>query len=245
MLLIHAQRPDATQVAGYGRWLELGRRVRRGERGLLILAPVFRSRGDDDDDADDDRRPVSYRAAYVFHVSQTEPLPRKANVAPIRPMLRVPPPTGQDGSELYSVLLTVAESDGVTVAHESPVPFAAIAQEPECTGFYVPQLRAIWARPNAPLQMVGTLGHELAHHFGCHDESNPNNEAMAEGAAYVVLQAFGLDSAERSVPYIAGWDARKPGAYKSALAGIQRTARIIIERTSEAAGQPPGLALAA
>ena len=39
-LLILAQRPDATRVAGYRAWQSLGRQVRRGERGIKILVPM-------------------------------------------------------------------------------------------------------------------------------------------------------------------------------------------------------------
>jgi DNA primase len=41
-LLIHAQRPDATRVAGYRAWQSLGRQVQKGQRGIQILAPVTR-----------------------------------------------------------------------------------------------------------------------------------------------------------------------------------------------------------
>jgi hypothetical protein len=40
VLLILAQRPDATQVAGYRTWQTLGYQVRRGETGISILAPM-------------------------------------------------------------------------------------------------------------------------------------------------------------------------------------------------------------
>src|SRR5689334_3967869 len=41
-LLIAAQRPDSTLVAGYRAWQALGRSVRKGERGIAILAPCIR-----------------------------------------------------------------------------------------------------------------------------------------------------------------------------------------------------------
>ncbi len=41
-LLIAAQRPQATAVAGFAAWQALGRQVNKGERGLQILAPVLR-----------------------------------------------------------------------------------------------------------------------------------------------------------------------------------------------------------
>lgn len=40
-LLIFLQRPDATHVAGFNRWKALGRMVRKGEKGIQILAPVI------------------------------------------------------------------------------------------------------------------------------------------------------------------------------------------------------------
>src|SRR3954466_176128 len=39
-LLILSQKPDATRVAGYQTWKQLGRQVRRGERGLRIIVPL-------------------------------------------------------------------------------------------------------------------------------------------------------------------------------------------------------------
>ena len=45
-LLPLAQKPDATRVAGYNLWRELGRQVTKGEQGLMILAPVTRRSAD-------------------------------------------------------------------------------------------------------------------------------------------------------------------------------------------------------
>ena len=40
-MLIYMQKPDATLVAGYARWKQqFGRHVRRGERGITIIAPT-------------------------------------------------------------------------------------------------------------------------------------------------------------------------------------------------------------
>lgn len=40
ILLIRAQRPEATAVAGFHGWRQLGRHVRKGEKGIAILAPM-------------------------------------------------------------------------------------------------------------------------------------------------------------------------------------------------------------
>ena len=39
-VLIAAQRPEATRVAGFRAWLKLGRNVRKGEKAIWILAPM-------------------------------------------------------------------------------------------------------------------------------------------------------------------------------------------------------------
>jgi hypothetical protein len=41
MILIMLQKPQATHVAGFNTWKELGRWVKSGEKGIAILAPVF------------------------------------------------------------------------------------------------------------------------------------------------------------------------------------------------------------
>ena len=77
VLLIAAQRPEATRVAGIHAWNDIGRRVKKGEKGILILAaerrePPARSAVPL---RDDPFRLAGVRAAYVFDVSQTEGRP--------------------------------------------------------------------------------------------------------------------------------------------------------------------------
>lgn len=86
-LLIHLQRPDATRVAGYRKWEEMDRQVRKGEHGIAILAPVLVR--DHDDSCSKPKRGcrcpqklVGYKTVYVFDVAQTdgEPLPEPVGV---------------------------------------------------------------------------------------------------------------------------------------------------------------------
>ena len=42
IMLIARQKPDATNVAGLRTWNSLGRFVKRGEKGIFILAPIGR-----------------------------------------------------------------------------------------------------------------------------------------------------------------------------------------------------------
>ena len=78
ILEIARQKPDATRVAGLYAWNQLGRKVRKGERGIRILAPVIGVRRKKDAEAEKDIRTqnqavlVGFRSAYVFDVTQTE-----------------------------------------------------------------------------------------------------------------------------------------------------------------------------
>jgi len=81
VLLIPVQLPDATHVAGFQAWQKLGRFVRRGESGIVILAPMMYPRNGDHAEQQaaelpEDRAEASvlraFKVAHVFHVSQAE-----------------------------------------------------------------------------------------------------------------------------------------------------------------------------
>jgi hypothetical protein len=53
VLLIALRRPDATRCCGIRTWNSLGRRVRKGEKGIAILAPcLYRKRDENPEPAD-------------------------------------------------------------------------------------------------------------------------------------------------------------------------------------------------
>jgi hypothetical protein len=78
ILEIARQKPDATRVAGLYAWNQLKRRVKKGERGIRILAPVIGIKRKKDEEVEKDIRTqnhgvlVGFRSAYVFDVSQTD-----------------------------------------------------------------------------------------------------------------------------------------------------------------------------
>src|SRR5437762_2382129 len=74
--LIASQCPTATRVAGFQAWRTMGRFVRKGEKGIAIMAPII-GRREAEPDGENARSVVVFRAAYVFDVQQTdgEPLP--------------------------------------------------------------------------------------------------------------------------------------------------------------------------
>ncbi len=78
ILEIARQKPDAMRVAGMRAWNQLGRRVKKGEKGIRILAPIIGIKRKAKEEAEQDitkqNRPVlvGFRSAYVFDVTQTD-----------------------------------------------------------------------------------------------------------------------------------------------------------------------------
>lgn len=73
VLLIATQRPTATQVAGWRGWNELGRRIKQGEKGILIYAPILSEHTKADADSQQPQQELlGFRPVRVFDVAQTE-----------------------------------------------------------------------------------------------------------------------------------------------------------------------------
>ncbi len=78
VMLIASQEPNATHVAGFHAWRKLGRFVKKGERGILILAPIIRKKTENNGEAEPDESSiaVAFRAAYVFERLSRDLWPR-------------------------------------------------------------------------------------------------------------------------------------------------------------------------
>ena len=86
VLMILSQKPDATHVAGFHTWRQMGCFVRKGEKGIVIIAPMTikqkESTAKQSDPGEVDKPILRFRGVHVFDVSQTdgEPLPETASV---------------------------------------------------------------------------------------------------------------------------------------------------------------------
>ncbi len=239
-LLILLQRPGATRVAGYRRWRDLGRQVRRGEEGLKILAPIFRT-VEDEDSGEKARVLCSFKVVKVFDVSQTDPVP-EAEPMPERPR---PKPLRGDSDAARALgrsLLAFCASEGVPVAEDDA---ELDALSPGANGLYSLREKRILVRSTLSADgRAKTLTHELAHHLlhcslVASEGDRPTLEAEAEGVAYAVLSYFGVDASEYSFAYVARWAESKEVA-KAALSNIQKAVRKIIETVEEGAPQAKG-----
>lgn len=215
VLLILAQRPDASRVAGYRAWQSMDRFVKQGEKSIGILAPLKR-KITDEDTGEETFGVYGFRRVSVFSYEQTDGKPL--------PEVPVPVLDSDAGGELYGRLEGVARAEGLTVqrGHEH------FRVREHMMGFYEPQNKLIALRNDIfQLQATKTLGHELGHHFAAHKVSGAESETEAEGVAFVVLAHYGLDSGERSFPYVAQW-AKDKNTMRAALGSIQRVSQVII-----------------
>ncbi len=81
VLLIASQKPEASNVAGIFTWNQLGRKVKKGEKGIMIFAPMIakkrRQKTSEEREESDSKTTagptlVGFRPVYVWDVSQTE-----------------------------------------------------------------------------------------------------------------------------------------------------------------------------
>ncbi len=238
LILIAIQKPDATQVAGFNTWKELGRWVKKGEKGIAILAPVLPPRptcpvcgakiprgarycprcGEPVEGEEAiEVTPAYFKVVYVFDVSQTE--------GKELPEFEVPVLTGEANEELFGKVLALAKAEGLTVSFE-PRPY----EDPSLKGQYFG--KSIWVRPEEPrAQQLKTLLHEVAHYYSesVFHISRRDAETIAESAAFAVGAHFGFDTGVRSFPYVALW-AQDKKVLEENLAAIRRVTTTILER---------------
>lgn len=216
-LLILAQCPGASVVMGYRAWQEQGRQVKKGERGIRILAPSFR-KVEDPETGEETKKLVYFRTVSVFDLGQTE---GDEVPAPCQKL------EGGD-EELYERLRAYSEHRRVPVRLEA-IPGSANGYY-DCIGKFI----AI-EKTNSPAQRTKTLAHEIAHSILHSDlsrdeQSREDRELEAESTAFVVCAHFGLDTSGYSFGYVANWkgEGAKEGLKKSAKR-IADTAKKIIE----------------
>lgn len=184
------------RVCGLHSWRKLGRRVRKGETALRISAPVsLRER--DEYGRETGKRRVLFKTAFVFELSQTEPLPG------IEPHLSQPhcePLSDSSHAHLLAPLRSFTESLGYSVSFQT-IPDAA-------RGWCDTQHRQIAVDARAPANtQVRTLIHECVHALGIDYRRYPRSQAevIADTVTFLACASVGLAIDTDSVPYVASW----------------------------------------
>lgn len=192
-LLIWLQKPEATHVAGFRKWLELGRSVRKGENGIAILAPVihkpkrasYESRPEDSQEQKVEV--TNFVTAWVFDISQTDG----------QPLPSIGRRSGNPG-HFMEKMMAFAHSKGIEVKFSVSLNGAHGVSK----GGSIEILSTL-----PPAEAFGVLVHEVCHellHQGENKGVKPKTvrELEAEATAYVVSQGIGLEDRSASVDYI-------------------------------------------
>jgi antirestriction protein ArdC len=224
ILLIATQRPTASRVAGLRAWNELGRRVKRGEHGILIFAPLVGHKNrkaaqltttetTDAKTAQPQSALLGFRAVYVFDVEQTEgaELPALGNTVQ------------GDVADKLEILTAFVQAQDIKLEYSDKI---APAQGMSYGGLIrlLPDMQ--------PAETFSTLIHELAHEMLHKAErrtliTKAVRETEAEAVAFVVCHALGLETGSGSSDYIQLYhgDAK---LLQESLEVVQRTAAQIL-----------------
>jgi antirestriction protein ArdC len=214
IMLIASQKPNATHVAGFHAWHKLGRFVKKGEKGILILAPIIRKKAENNGEAEPDESSVAvgFRAAYVFDISQTDgqPLPEIGSV-------------NGDPSGYRDRLSKFVADQGIALEYSDEI---APARGTSSGG------KITLLPGQSPAEEFATLAHEVAHEMMHRDERRSSTtkrirETEAEAVAFVVCQAIGLETGSAAQDYIQLYDGDAKLLTES-LEYIQQTANQIL-----------------
>ena len=224
-MLIRLQRPNATKVAGYNKWQQFERHVKRGEHGITIIAPTPYKKKIEEQKLDPDTKaPVldangkvvmeekeieipTFRPIKVFDYAQTEgkPLPQLA-------------------ADLFGNVQHY-EAFMEALRRTSPVPLTIEPMQDNMDGFFSPTTQRIAIRQGmSEVQTVCACIHEMTHATlhnyekqrmeaaaGDPDKEPPKpkthqiEEIEAESTSYMVCQYFGIETGENSFGYVASY----------------------------------------
>ena len=227
-LCILFQFPSASRVAGIRGWNRLGRRVRRGEKGIRIYQPIFKKK-----EEGEEGKALAFRVGCVFDLSQTEGEEIKA--------FRL-----DEDSEVEEKRKIV---EGLKrTLDELGYSFAYVGGEElgeNCYGLCSHKEKAVKVKEGmGDLQTISTLIHECAHALA-HGaerkdfeglrtmEKREIKEVEAESIACIVCAHLGLETEEFNFSYIAGWASGDIAKFRKNLDLVSSCARRLIAGIEE------------
>lgn len=245
VLLILSQNPDASHVAGFRKWQELGRQVRKGERALKIFGfrQTVQTEGQDGPTSSPEglgtpTRPHATTAegteqsarvltffplVSVFDISQTDLVEGAEDASNVARAL-----TGDDEHGIFAATCDYLTSLGWVVSR---------GQTPTGVNGYTTTdgtRQVVIGEALSPAQAAKTALHEAAHvllhitgdqaadaaHYIAH---RGLAETEAESVAYTVAGILGLDTADYTVGYIASWSQGDTSTIKATAARVLQT----------------------
>lgn len=233
-MLIMMQRPDAQLCQSFTGWKQMDRYVKKGEKGISILAPAPYKIEREQTKLDEKGRPVfdadgepvkekvevtirAFKVVKTFDLSQTDG----------KELPTIGPSELVGNIEGYPKLLQALQEI-------SPVPVSFELIDGDAKGFYHLEDKKIVVQDGmSEVQTIKTLLHEMAHQI-LHDKDNVpeakdisrnGKEVEAESVAYVVCQHYGINTSDYSFSYVAGWsEGKETPELKASLDKIRQTA---------------------
>ena len=227
-LLIALQNPQATKVAGFKAWLNLGYCVRKGEKAIRIYAPVPPSKQAIEEWKANGAVPAEkprtfFTLTAVFDRSQVDVLPDRE---PVDVDAQPPAMVRIEGDELawtWPLLVQFADTELQLAMVVEDLP----AGGPD--GYLSMREKRIVVAQRLPLNERTCVSfHELAHALvrvereaGDFPLNYASEELVVETVAYIVASTLGVDTAASSIPYLASW------AQSAPIAAIEHAAKLI------------------
>lgn len=200
LMLIRSQRPDATEVRSYKQWIEQGRQVRDGEKGIRIFAPSKRLI-EDKETGEKATRIVGFRLVSVFDISQTDG-PEVVTSPTVRDFVTLLEGEAPEGA--WDALAKIVAEQGYSLERVADASVIGGANGRTTWGARLVQVRA----DVSDAQACKTLTHEIAHILCGHEhrlDRTSRYEVEAESVAFLVGDAIGLNTSDYSFGYVAGW----------------------------------------
>jgi len=236
ILQIARQRPTATRVAGIRSWNEMGRFVKKGEKGIQILAPMVgyrRNRKDTAAEPGPETKPqpvlIGFRAVYVFDVAQTE----GADLPEFEQSI-----TGEVGEHRDRLIDFLAQQNIALEFNEKIAPALGVS--------YGGKIALLPGQSKAEefVSLVHETAHELLHKAERRTMTTQTvRETEAEAVAFIVGQAVGLEMGNASSDYIQMY-AGNAALLAESLEVIQRTASTILRAIRPEEATPTNEAVA-
>ncbi len=234
-ILIMMQRPDATMCQSFNAWKSMGRTIKKGEKGIRILAPapfkIEKEKTSINETGEEITEKVevminSFKPVSTFDVSQTE------------------------GPELPSIGVEelLSDVDGYDMILESfkeiiPVPVTFEDIQSGAKGYFNTEENRIAIKTGmSEAQTIKTLIHEASHQaLHSRDRLSPvdkktkeQKEVEAESVAFIVCSHLGIDTSEYSFGYLAGWSTGKEvRELKDSLETIRKCASDFITKIDD------------
>lgn len=233
-MLIKAQLPSATWVTGFRAWKTRGRQVRKGEHGLLIVAPAGMYEVTDkngDTVLDKDGQPImrqGFKAITVFDISQTDPIPGM-DVLDARMQQVAKPLTGDMGRQIIRRVERWLTSVGWSVVYRDMSSHGDVDMEA-----HVIMLN----RDDAPDMQAVTLLHDAAHvaflsigdkHHTDYDSHKGIAETENASVAFVLAGMMGVDTSAFTIGYAAGWRLLDRASLRGIAEHVQKCVKLMAD----------------